>query len=95
MATKRQVTFDQQLRAKALSTARIQFSGYSPQDLTRAAEELYQWMKHGPRAPTPLDPQERFNLELRALLDQGYEPFEALTMLRGQPTPLAALALQP
>lgn len=82
MAAHRQHNNDQQLRAKALSAARIQFTGRSPRDLADAAEELYQWMKHGPRAPEPLTPQERFNLELRALLDQGHEPFDALRMLR-------------
>lgn len=82
MAAKRQENPDQMLRAKALSAARIQFSGRSPSDLAQAAEELYQWMKHGPRAPTPLTPQDRFNLGLKALLDQGYEPLDALRMLR-------------
>ena len=82
MAAKRQENLDQQLRSKALSAARIQFSGRSPSDLAQAAEELYQWMKHGPQAPAPLSPQDKFNLGLKALLDQGYEPFDALRMLR-------------
>lgn len=82
MAAKRQENLDQQLRSKALSAARIQFTGRSPSDLAHAAEELYQWMKHGPRAQAPLSPQDMFNLGLKALLDQGYEPFDALRMLR-------------
>ena len=86
MAAKRKENLDQMLRAKALSAARIQFSGRSPSDLAQAAEELYQWMKHGPQAPAPLSPQDKFNLGLKALLDQGYEPFDALRMLRYLPT---------
>lgn len=82
MVAKRKENLDQMLRAKALTVARIQFSGQSPSDLAQAAEELFQYMKHGPQAPAPLTRQDRFNLELKALIDQGYEPFDALRMLR-------------
>ena len=83
MAANRQQSMEQLLRAKALSAARIQFAGRSPSDLTHAAEELYQWMKHGGRAqPEPMTRQDQFNLALRALIDKGHEPWEALMMLR-------------
>lgn len=47
----RQASRDEWLRAKALTTARVQFTGGSPQDLVQAAELLYQWLKHGTHDP--------------------------------------------
>ena len=43
----RQPSQDEWLRSKALSTARVQFTGRTPQDLIDAAEQLYQWLRHG------------------------------------------------
>lgn len=47
----KQLARDQQLRAKALGVARIQFAGDSPAALIEAAEALYQWLKHGNEEP--------------------------------------------
>ena len=47
----RQASRDEWLRAKALSTARVQFTGRSPQDLIDAAELLYQWLRNGTTTP--------------------------------------------
>src|SRR5690606_41990648 len=47
----RQSSQDERLRAKALTTARVQFTGQTPEALIAAAEAIYQWLKHGNLAP--------------------------------------------
>ena len=47
LVTPRQTARDVALRAKALSVARMQFAGGSPEALIDAANELYLWLRDG------------------------------------------------
>lgn len=47
----RQSASDERLRAQALSTARVQFTAATPDELLKAADQLYAWLKQGSTAP--------------------------------------------
>lgn len=40
---------DEQLRVVALRAARVQFATAEPGDLIKVADQLFDWLKHGPR----------------------------------------------
>lgn len=84
MGAARQLTAEQAMRMKALSTARIQFAGASPAALANAAEQLFQYLRQGPSENPSNHPQGAFNQQLHALIGEGYGPFDALRLLRGQ-----------
>lgn len=84
MNAARQLTAEQAMRMKALSTARIQFAGASPAALANAAEHLFQYLRQGPSENLGNHPQEAFNQQLHTLIGEGYGPFDALRLLRGQ-----------